>query len=56
MTHHPEGCSYSAIAFISNSFPYLSDYGQIYECKGKDPVDKVMENVWIPESWGLLLN
>lgn len=27
MTHSPEGCFYSAIALIYNSFLHLSDYG-----------------------------
>jgi hypothetical protein len=31
MTHNPEGCFYSAISLINNSFHHLSDYREAYE-------------------------
>jgi hypothetical protein len=40
MTHNPEGCFYSAISLINNSFHHLNDYMEGHECKAKKPDDQ----------------
>jgi hypothetical protein len=52
MTQNPEGCSYSALSLINNSFCHLSDYREGHECGEKKPHDQDMEGMFGGQNHG----